>query len=112
MARAVVVAIALALIAVLVPSPSGPVGVLRTAPIGHTVATSEEEPAREGRTGAEPRSWTARPAPARPAADSSRVVPVLRRVDASTGTDPPVGRGRPDHLRSWSTPSALQVFRN
>ncbi|MFE9746011.1 hypothetical protein ACFYOT_13980 [Saccharothrix saharensis] len=112
MARVVVLAFALALVAVLVPSPSGPVGVVRAAPVGHVVASSEEEPARECRTGAEPRSWTTRSSPTRPAANRSRVVPVLRRVDASTGTDPPVDRGRREHLRSWSTPSALQVFRN
>lgn len=112
MTRVLVVAIAVALVAVLVPSPLGHAVPARPVP-GHSVAAgSEEEPARECRGGPEPRYPVKRPPPARPAAGRSRAVPVDQRLDLTTGTDPPVDRGRREHLRSWSTPSALQVFRN
>ena len=115
MARVVVVAIALALVAVLAPAPFGHVGVVRAAPVGHAAGGSEEEPARECRKGPEPRSWSTRSWPARPAARSHHNAPgdvpgTTRR--AAARTTPPVGRGREEHLRSWTTPSALQVFRN
>src|SRR5690349_14198480 len=111
MARVVVVAIALALVAVLAPSPPGAVGVVRAAPVGHAVAGSEEEPARECRNGPEPRSWSTRSWPARGVPRSDRGTPGTARR-ATAGPVPPVGRGREEHLRSWTTPSALQVFRN
>ncbi|MGW4115786.1 hypothetical protein ACWEFJ_33345 [Actinosynnema sp. NPDC004786] len=112
MTRVVVVAIVVALVAVLAPSPLGHAKPARPVP-GHAVAAgTEEEPGRECRGGPEPRHAVKRPQPARPAAGRSRAVPVDRRLDVTTGTDPPVDRGRREHLRSWSTPSALQVFRN
>ena len=111
MARVVVAAIALVLVAVLAPSPFGHVGLARAAPVGHTAAGPEEEPARECRKGPESRSCSTRSWPARPVARPHRDVPGTTRR-ATVSTSPPVGRGREEHLRSWTTPSALQVFRN
>ncbi|OKI33390.1 hypothetical protein A6A25_06395 [Saccharothrix sp. CB00851] len=92
----------------LAPSPFGHVGVLRPAPVTHAMAGSEEEPTRECRNGPESRSSRSRSAPPRPAANPCRNVLGPTRRTAVTG----IGRGRDEHLCSWSTPSALQVFRH
>lgn len=111
MARVAVVAIALALFAVLAPTPFGHVAVARATPVGYVVTESEEEPGRECRHGPEARSWFTRSSPARTVArPRGDALGTTRR--ATDGAAPPVGRGRAEHLRSWTTPAALQVFRN
>ncbi|NUT49137.1 MAG: hypothetical protein HOV94_17780 [Saccharothrix sp.] len=111
MARGVVVAIALALLAVLAPSPPG-LGPVARAPSGHSAAVgSEEESGRECRKVAQPRSWSTRSSPPRPAGNPHREAVGAKRRVADPHTGPPVGRGRAEHLRSWSSPPALQVFR-
>ncbi|MFI9006452.1 hypothetical protein ACIGNX_04350 [Actinosynnema sp. NPDC053489] len=111
MARVIVIALALALVGVLAPSPFGPVGVVRSAPVGHTASAPEEEPVRECRGGPEARSLGTRSSPAGTIPRPRRALPAAHRRPAPT-TTPPVSRNRDDCLRAWSTPSALQVFRN
>ncbi|WP_143531939.1 hypothetical protein [Saccharothrix sp. ALI-22-I] len=113
MARVVIAMVALALAAVLAPSPFGNTHVMRAAPVVHaTVAGAEEEPVRECRNGPEPRSWSTRSSPARHAGHVSRQAVGAARREASARVQPTIARGREEHLRSWSTPSALQVFRH
>ncbi|GAA1333393.1 hypothetical protein [Saccharothrix algeriensis] len=119
MARAVVTAVLLALVAVLTPAQSGPghVGAL-AAPAQRAPAPlpgeglSEEEPGRESRKGPELRAFSA---VARAAGRHHRMglaeraalrraaprLPEPARLDAAT-----------DHLHTRLTPSTLQVFRN
>ncbi|MEU4739337.1 hypothetical protein AB0G02_02580 [Actinosynnema sp. NPDC023658] len=113
MTRVVVVALALALAALLAPSPFAQAQVPRAVATGHAVTTgSEEEPTRECRTAPEPRAWSPRSSSAGPVAGPTRRAPAARHRDVTEHDTPPVARGRQEHLRSWSTPSALQVFRN
>ncbi|RKT53182.1 hypothetical protein [Saccharothrix australiensis] len=117
MARAVVAAVLLALVAVLTPAPSGPEHVLLTAVPGNRAPTpnealSEEEPNREHRKGPEPRTLSS----AQRAGHQHRACPSLRPGAAACArVEPPEPvplDPATDHLHTRLTPSTLQVFRN
>ncbi|XVV05462.1 hypothetical protein ACQPW3_08755 [Actinosynnema sp. CA-248983] len=114
MKRVAVFAALLALLAVLTPSPTGPVPLVVTGhhPVAAMPAPAEEDPNRECRSAPEPRtcaSSSQRPGSAqRPGAPDR----------APTGRTPapltrPAPRAdAPDHLHTRLTPPVLQVFRN
>ncbi|WP_306747090.1 hypothetical protein [Saccharothrix yanglingensis] len=105
--------IALALVAVLSPSPLDHARVARVVPATHAaVGAAEEEPPREGRGTPEHRSWSAGYSPARNVKPASRPLAGPPRRWVRTSTPAFLCRGRTDHLREWCTPSALQVFRH
>lgn len=113
MARVVTALVALLLVAVFTPSPTGSAPLVAAVPVGHgTVAVTEEEPPRDQRQSVETRSWSTRFAPARNMKPPScRGGSPITRRPAPPGS-PRVERGRAEHLRSWTRPAALQVFRN
>ncbi|GAA1282038.1 hypothetical protein GCM10009634_28020 [Saccharothrix xinjiangensis] len=113
MTRVVAALIALVLVAVFAPAPVGPTALARAVPVGHGAPVpTEEECPREQRQALESRSWSPRFAPARnmkrPSCRAGE--PITRRSRA--GGSPRPDRGRAEHLRTWTRPAALQVFRN
>ncbi|MEJ2858859.1 MULTISPECIES: hypothetical protein [unclassified Saccharothrix] len=102
----------LALVAVLTPSPTGPVHVAVAGYQSTAPAPFEEDPNRECRKGPEPRtcaSTTQRPGDGRRFVVPDRV-PVGRAPTRAAHLLPRVAAA--DHLYTRLTPQVLQVFRN
>ena len=113
MARVVTALVALLLVVVFTPSPTGHATLAAAVPVGHGAAVvTEEEPPREQRQSVETRSWSTRFAPARnmKPPSCSGGSPITRRPGPPG--PPRVARGRAEHLANWTRPAALQVFRN
>ncbi|QFZ17313.1 hypothetical protein [Saccharothrix syringae] len=107
------VLVALVLAAVFAPAPLDSASLARAIPASPGAPlVVEEESSRECRQAAESRSCPARFAPARNVKPASRHGVAPSRHDAREPVLPAIGRGRAEHLRKWSRPPALQVFRN
>lgn len=113
MTRVVAALVALLLVAVFAPAPAAPTALARAVPAGHGAPVpAEEESPREQRQALESRSWSPRFPPARNMKPAScRADEPITRPSRAAGSPRP-DRGRAEHLRTWTEPAALQVFRN
>ncbi|WP_433269856.1 hypothetical protein ACQPZF_08150 [Actinosynnema sp. CS-041913] len=117
MARVVVTAVLLALVAVLTPSPAGADYVVAVAVTAHRTgvpveALSEEDPNRECRKGPEPRAFSAAGQRFGHQRQTGQADRAAGAYPAARLPEPVLLGAATDHLHTRLTPSSLQVFRN